>query len=153
MTLMERGFASPLDVFGSLESFMDRWPGTLAWPMFGWGEGSVGVLRVDEYREDGALVVRAEVPGIDPDTDLDVTASGGVLQITVERHGGEVPEGRSYLRHELVHLSRLERDLPLPEGAQGSALKATYDSGVLEVRVPLPTKTPAEATRIPVTRG
>lgn len=151
--VMERRFSSPLDVFDSVEHFMDRWPGMLAWPMFGWGEGSLGVLRVDEYREDGALVVRAELPGIDPDKDLEVTASNGVLHIAVERQ--EVAhEGRSYLRHELVHRHRLERDLALPEGARGSEFKADYSNGVLEVRMPLPAeKTAPPVTRIPVTKG
>jgi HSP20 family protein len=41
---------------------------------------------VDEYREDGSPVVRAEVSGIDPDKDLEVTTSEGVLHIVVERH-------------------------------------------------------------------
>lgn len=154
MTLVERRFSSPLDVFENLQHFMEPWPDMLAWPMFGWREGSLGVLRVDEYREDGALVVRADLPGIDPDTDLEVTASGGVLHIAVERHDEEVPEGRSYLRHEILHRHRLERDLLLPEGAEGSELAATYDDGVLEVRMPLPAeKAACEVTRIPVTKG
>ena len=110
------------------------------------------MLCVDEYQEDGALVVRAEVPAIDPDKDVEVTASDGVLHLAVERHEEAEPEGRRYLRHELVHRHRLERDLALPEGAQGSELKATYDNGVLEVRMPLPAKADPEVTRIPVTK-
>ena len=33
-------------------------------------------LRVEEYREAGTLVVKAEVPGIDPDKDVDITLTG-----------------------------------------------------------------------------
>ncbi len=152
MTLIERRVSSPLDAFDTLDNFVDRRPDVLAWPMFGWGQGFLGVLCVDEYREDGALVVRAEVPGIDPDKDVEVTASEGVLHIAVERHEEAEPEGRLYLRHELIHRHRLERDLALPEGAQGSELKATYDNGVLEVRMLLPAKADPEVTRIPVTK-
>lgn len=108
---------------------------------------------MNEYREDGALVVRAEVPGIDPDKDVEVTASEGVFHLAVERHEEAEPEGRRYLRHELAHRQRLERDLALPEGAQGSELKATYNNGVLEVRMPLPAKADPEVTRIPVTKA
>lgn len=152
--MVERRFSSPLDVFENLEHFMSRWPDMLAWPMFGWGQGSTGVLRVDEYREDGSLVVRAEVPGIDPETDVEVTAAGGVLHIAVERHEEGEPEGRNYLCHELMHRQRLERDLALPDGAQASELTATYDDGVLEVRMPEPTRAAApEVLRIPVTKG
>lgn len=154
MTLVERRVPGPLDVFESLEHFMDRWPHLMGWPAVGWGEGTTGVLRVDEYRQDGALVVRAEVPGIDPDEDLEVTASGNVLHIAVERHDEEAPAGRSYLCHELVHRLRLERDLPLPEGAEATELSATYDDGVLEVRLPLPAEAAApEVTRIPITKA
>jgi HSP20 family protein len=108
---------------------------------------------MNEYREDGALVVRAEVRGIDPDRDVEVTASEGVFHLAVERHEEAEPEGRRYLRHELAHRQRLERDLALPEGAQGSELKATYNNGVLEVRMPLPAKADPEVTRIPVTKA
>ena len=154
MTLVERRFRSPLDVLDNLQHFMEPWPEMLAWPMFGAADTTVGVLRVDEYREDGALVVRADLPGIDPDQDVELTASEGVLHIAVERHGDEEPAGRDYLRHELVHRHRQERDLLLPEGAQDSELSASYDDGVLEVRMPLPApKEAAPVTRIPVTKG
>jgi HSP20 family protein len=154
MELMEPRFSTPLDAFSSLDHFTDRWPDMVTWPMLGWEERAVGVLRVDEYREDGALVVRAEVPGIDPDKDLQVTASEGVLHITVERHDEAASEGRSYLRHEIVHRHRLGRDLGLPEGAEGSEFKATYDDGVLEIRMPLPPQRVAPpVTRISVTKG
>ena len=42
-------------------------------------------LRVEEYREAGTLVVKAEVPGIDPDQDVEITLTGNQLQISV-RH-------------------------------------------------------------------
>ena len=42
-------------------------------------------LRVEEYREGGDLVVKAEVPGIDPDNDVDITLAGNQLEISV-RH-------------------------------------------------------------------
>lgn len=54
MTLIERRVSSPIDAFDALDIFTDRRPDVLTWPMFGWGQGFLGVLRVDEYREDGA---------------------------------------------------------------------------------------------------
>jgi HSP20 family protein len=53
-------------------------------------------LRVEEYRDAGALVIKAQVPGIDPDTDADITVTGNQLQITV--------------RHEEKHSTRTKRD-------------------------------------------
>ena len=143
MALVSRELSTSLDIFDIFERWSDMFP----WPILGWRDGAEGVLRVDEYREDGALVVRAEVAGIDPDKDVEVTCSGGILHVGVERHDREA-ENRRYLRHELVHRRRLTREIALPEGAQASELEASYHSGVLEIRLPLPDK---EATR-PVTK-
>ena len=63
--------------------------------------------------------MRAEVPGIDPDKDVEVTASEGVLHLAVEPPEEAESEGRRYLRHEFVqgtdssgtwHCSRVRRD-------------------------------------------
>jgi len=37
-----------------------------------WERGADDVLPVDEFVEDGTIVVRAELPGIDPEKDLEV---------------------------------------------------------------------------------
>lgn len=128
------------------------WP-MLGWPMLAWGEAAEGLLLVDEYEERGALVVRADVPGIDPEKDLEVSAAEGTLHICVTCRGGEEEAERVYLRHELPHDERLRRDLALPEGADSSALRATYDNGVLEIRVPLVSRPRDEPRRVPVDRS
>jgi HSP20 family molecular chaperone IbpA len=50
--------------------------------------GAIGPapVRLEDYVEDGHYVVRAEVPGIDPEKDLEVTVSGRMLGIRAERH-------------------------------------------------------------------
>lgn len=151
---MTEPFSTPLDAFVDVGHFMERWPDVFVWPMVGWGEASVGVLRVDEFSEDGVLVVRADLPGMEPDSDLELAASRGVLHIAVELHEEEPPEDRRYLRHELVHRHRLQRDLALPEGAMPRDLTATYENGVLEIRMPLPAGTMSlPPTRVPVAKG
>jgi HSP20 family molecular chaperone IbpA len=40
----------------------------------------------------------------------------------------------------------------LPQGAVADEVKATYDNGVLEVRIPCPKKTHEASTKVPVTR-
>jgi HSP20 family protein len=47
------------------------------------------LIRVDEYQDGGSLVIRAEMPGIDPEEDVEVTVSGGMLHIHAERHEEE----------------------------------------------------------------
>jgi hypothetical protein len=49
------------------------------------------MIRVEEYWQDGTLVVRGEMPGIDPEKDVRLTVENGRLAIEAERHEeGEV---------------------------------------------------------------
>lgn len=107
------------------------------------------VIRVDEYQENGTLVVKAELPGIDPDKDVELTVSDGMLHIRAERREEEKSEERGYLRQELRYGS-FSRTLPLPPGASEDDVKATYHDGILEVRIPAPAV--PEAKKVPITR-
>jgi HSP20 family protein len=107
------------------------------------------VIRVEEFREDGTLVVRADLPGIDPDKDVELTVSDGMLHIQAERREEEKREEKGYLRRELRYGS-LSRTLPLPEGVTESDIAASYKAGILEVRVPEPKGEPAK--KIPISK-
>lgn len=107
----------------------------------GWGRRMVAV---EEYSEDGTLVVRAEVPGIDPDKDVQITVTDGVLKVSAERTEEEEKEGRHFHRREFRYGS-FARSIPLPEGIDEDKVVASYKDGILEVRVPLPTSTPTES--------
>jgi HSP20 family protein len=107
------------------------------------------LLPIDEFREDGTLVVRADLPGIDPDSDVDLTVSDGTLYIHAERRE-EKREDKGYLRRELRYGS-LSRALPLPEGITESDITAAYKAGILEIRVPEPKQEPAK--KIPVSNS
>ncbi|RFU20477.1 Hsp20/alpha crystallin family protein [Geodermatophilus marinus] len=94
------------------------------------------VIRVDEYRDDDTQVIRAELPGIDPDRDVRLTVSGGMLRIDAERRVEERTEEKGYTRRELRYGS-FSRTLPLAEGATEDDITAGYKDGVLEIRVPV----------------
>jgi HSP20 family protein len=104
------------------------------------------LLRIEEFREDGTLVVRADLPGIDPDSDVDLSVSDGMLYI----HALRREEDEDYLRRELRYGS-LSRALPLPEGVAKSDITATYKAGILEIRVPEPKQEPAR--KIPISKS
>jgi HSP20 family protein len=111
------------------------------------------VMRLEELEEDGTWVVRAEMPGIDPDEDVEITVDKGALTIEARRRetkkeGSE--ESGSY-RSEFRY-GRFTRRLHLPAGATESDVKASYNDGILEVRVPID-QGAASARKIPVTRG
>ncbi|MGH3794242.1 MAG: Hsp20/alpha crystallin family protein [Pseudonocardiaceae bacterium] len=111
------------------------------------------VIRVDEYQEGDGLVVRAELPGIDPDRDVDVAVSDDMLRINAQRRLEENTEDKGYLRHELRYGS-FTRTLPLPEGVHGDDITASYQDGILEIRVPLPEQPqPEQPRKISISKG
>ncbi len=50
-------------------------------------------LRIEEYREGNTLVVRTDIPGIDPEKDVDITVTDDTLHIQARR--GEKPSTRT----------------------------------------------------------
>jgi HSP20 family protein len=131
-----------LDLF---DRFFDDWPEVLRRPVFFWPERGLDPMRVEEFTEDGMLVIRVEMAGLDPEKDVDVSVEGDVLHIGAERREEEKTEERDYVRREM-HYGSFRRDLPLPKGMSQADVKATYKDGILEVRVPLP-KAEVEAAR------
>jgi HSP20 family protein len=131
----------------------------LQWPFFGRGRvpdlwrGLIeeSDFRVEEFEDDGTRVIRAELPGVDPDKDVEITIEGDELRIRAERRQEEKVEEKGRLRSEFRYGS-FARRLTLPAGAVADDVKATYHDGVLEVRVPISSEK-AAATKIPVARG
>ena len=105
-------------------------------------------IRVEDYIEDGRYVVRAELPGIDPDKQVQVSVVKGVLIIRAERR--EEHEGRY---HSEFRYGAFSRHIPLPASADEDDVTATYRKGVLEVSIGLKAKEPGPARQIPVTQG
>ncbi len=93
-------------------------------------------IKVEELYEGRELVVRAEIAGVDPDRDIDVSISEGMLQIRAERRQEHKVEQASIRRSELRY-GAFSRTLPLPPGTAESDIKASYKDGILEVRVPV----------------
>lgn len=103
-------------------------------------------MRVEDYVKDGTYVLRAELPGVDPEKDIEVTVSKGVL--TISAHRQEKTEGKH--RSEF-HYGSFGRSVTLPEGADEDHIRASYDSGILEVAVTLKDQAAGKAPkRIPV---
>lgn len=115
--------------------------------------GGHRMVAVEEFTEDHTLVVRAEMPGIDPAKDVEITIADGMLNISAERTEEEEKSGRHFHRRELRYGS-FSRSLSIPEGVDEDKIAASYKDGMLEVRVPLPaSKTGEEPHRVEVTRG
>lgn len=104
-------------------------------------------LRVEDFTDGDDYVVRAELPGIDPDKDVEVTIQNGILNIRAERR-----EEKSEKNHSEFHYGSFSRSLRLPEGAKEDDVKASYDDGILTVRVTM-AQPSTEAKKVSVSRG
>lgn len=124
--------------------------------MLDWLESNAGIgirglglspyVRVEDFTEDGTYVLRAELPGVDPDQDVELKIEGDMLVIRGERR-----EEKKDKNHKEFHYGAFSRSVPLPSGVKAEDITATYIDGVLEVRVPAHTETTTPVT-IPVQR-
>jgi HSP20 family protein len=105
---------------------------------FGWTNGATAsVMRMDAVRREDDILLRFDVPGIDPDS-IEVTVDRGVLTVGARRTE-ELPEGeKPYIRERAT--GTFSRRLRLGEAADADNIEADYHDGVLTVRVPLAEK-------------
>lgn len=89
---------------------------------------------VDCFTRDDKIVVRAELPGVNPD-DVDVSLTGNRLTIRGEKKSGRKAEEKHVLIREISH-GRFERSFTLPDGLKPEDIKASFNSGVLELSMP-----------------
>ena len=97
------------------------------------------LLRLEDEMKDGLYEVRAELPGVDPTDDIEVSVRDGQLTIKAERTQTTESNGHSEFSY-----GSFIRTVPLPAGADEDDINATYDRGILTVSVPLSEDHPAE---------
>lgn len=90
------------------------------------------VIRVEDEMKDGNYEIRAEIPGVDPAKDVDITVRDGLLTIKAQRTEKKESAGRSEFSY-----GSFMRSVTLPAGADQDAIKASYDKGILTVSVPV----------------
>jgi HSP20 family protein len=106
---------------------------------------------VDMIRENGHLIVRAEVPGFKPE-EIDIQAEGGRLTISGKHEESSEEKGKEFVRRERRY-GAFSRTMTLPDGVDPKKIKATTADGVLEITVPLPKEATAEPVSITPTAG
>lgn len=128
--------------FLDLFDWMDA-PMTVLRPFTGQG------MRMEDYVRDGHYIVRAELPGVDPEKEVDISVNEGVLTIRAERHEEEVDKTHSEFKYGVF-----TRRVPLPTGADEDRIQASYEKGILEVDVNLKTKAAEKAEKhIPIKKA
>ncbi|WP_155056045.1 Hsp20/alpha crystallin family protein [Streptomyces blattellae] len=128
-----------------MSGMIERLPGRPTFPdLFGWVEGGFPVprtapgiygIRIEERLTDGMYVLRAELPGIDPAKDVEVTVTEGLLTLRAER-----TEETKEKHHTEFRYGTFTRSVRLPAGAKGDEAAAEYKDGVLTITVPVPEK-------------
>jgi HSP20 family protein len=101
---------------------------------------------MDLVEADDEYVLRADLPGLDRD-DLEIEVKDNVLTISGERRAEHEDRREGYHRVERS-FGRFSRSLDLPEGIEAAAVKADFERGVLEVRIPKPEE--RQPTRIEI---
>jgi HSP20 family molecular chaperone IbpA len=89
-------------------------------------------IRTEDYIENGRFVVRAELPGIDPDREARISVSMGIMTIHADRHEDRDGQRRSEFRY-----GSFTRHVALPVTADESDVRSSYDKGIIEVSIGL----------------
>jgi HSP20 family protein len=99
-------------------------------------EKAMWAPKVDVFEKDNRLVTRVDLPGLKKE-DVKVEVEDGFLALSGERKVETTEKKENIYRAEREYGS-FYRAVPLPAGVKVEDIKATFDSGVLEVAMPLP---------------
>jgi len=102
---------------------------------------------LDVAETDREVIVKAEVPGVDP-KDLEITVSSNRLTLSGEKRETNETEGSDYYHAETTYGS-FHRSIDLPSGVEADQVTARHANGVVTIKLK---KSQAAATKkIPVT--
>jgi HSP20 family protein len=107
-----------------------------------------GYLPLDVYETDKEWMIRASVPGVDPQA-VDVTCEGNTIRIKGEIKGPEGAKSEHYWLKENF-TGKFSRQITLPEEAQGDQSRAKFHNGVLVLTVPKAQTSKTVVKKIPV---
>jgi HSP20 family protein len=110
--------------------------------------GRAWTPAIDLVRDDGHLILKADVPGIKPE-EVSIEVDDGVLTVSGKHEEATEETDEHFVRRERRY-GAFTRRLPLPEGVDPKQIKASTKDGVLEVTIPLP-KEVAKAEKVTIT--
>jgi HSP20 family protein len=133
----------PVREINTIQSEMNRLFNTLFESPGQSGNGTTGgsslrrwIPAMDLVETDDDFVLRADLPGLSEE-DVNIELEDNVLTISGERKAEHEERKEGYYRVERSS-GTFSRSLTLPEGVDPDAVRASFDRGVLEVRVPKP---------------
>ena len=96
--------------------------------------GPSAAMPMDAVRHEGDVVLRFDVPGIDPDS-IEVTVDRGVLSVSVTRSDERNENEKFFVRERTT--GTVTRRVRLSENLNAEAVEADYRNGVLQIRIPV----------------
>src|SRR3954454_4640163 len=152
MTIVRR--PSPFGELMTLRQAVDRLFDDDVFRPMRWGAGSFDgpSLPLDVTTDADHLIVEAALPGIKPE-DVDLTIENSTLTITGKTADERKAEEGSYLVQE-IRRGTFSRSVTLPQGLEPDKAEATFENGVLTLRIPKAEQVKPKQIRIsPVTSG
>lgn len=96
-------------------------------------------IRIEEQHEADRYIMRAEVPGVDPEKDIDIAVKSGELRVVVVR----LNDGQRH-DHTEFHYGTFHRTVTLPPGTRKDTITAEYVNGILEITMSIAQPTGAD---------
>jgi len=124
----------PFRELASFQNEMSRWMNGL---MDGPGRATQNwVPSLDVWETDSEVVYAFDLPGI-PQDKISIETKEDTLTVSAERERTEEASDEGFYRFERRY-GTFARAVGLPQGVDQEQISASYDNGVLEVRVPKP---------------
>jgi HSP20 family protein len=116
-----------------LDEILENLRSKTQWPF----EGGTAAFKppLESFVEEGNLLVRTDLPGIDP-KDITVSMRGDVLTIRARREEEHETKKRNFLHREFKY-GAIERLVNLPRGVRTEEVKASFTNGLLELKIPM----------------
>jgi HSP20 family protein len=91
-------------------------------------------LAMDTLRRDGEVVLRFDVPGVEPEK-IDVTVEKGLLTVSATREEAKTEGDEQIVRERFA--GTFSRRVRLSDNLDADAIEASHSAGVLELRIPV----------------
>jgi HSP20 family protein len=126
-------FGALEELRGEMDRMFERFFGTPTVPE-GDGGKPVWAPRVDVEETEKEILVKADLPGVDP-KDVEVSVIEGALVLRGEKKEEREEKKKNYHRMERF-IGQFYRELPLPAGVDAEKISATSAKGVITVMIP-----------------
>ncbi|MFD6230315.1 Hsp20/alpha crystallin family protein [Streptomyces sp. NPDC060232] len=104
-------------------------------------------IAIEVTSNDGMYTLRAELPGMDPEKDIEITVDGDTLTVSAEHTESTEEKDHSEFRYGFFR-----RSVRLPGRIPPDEVDAAYKDGILTVRIAMEAEPPAGRRTIPVKR-